>query len=234
MSDSVAKIEGARPDGGKCPRPPRHNYQRDLEYIIRGLEKQGEAPTLLLHACCAPCSSYCLEYLSNYFRITVFYYNPNIAPEKEYQLRVAEIKRFVSEIKTKYPVTLIEGKYEPRRFYDYVKGLENEPEGGARCRKCFELRLSESVKLARELGMDYVTTSLTISPLKDAQVLNDVVQEQCDLVGGVKRLPTDFKKKGGYKRSTELSEKHGLYRQNFCGCVFSMRKADCKVEGEPG
>ncbi len=219
--DDKQKESTRQPEGEK---PPKHNYQVDLDYIIRGLEKRGEVPHLLLHACCAPCSSYCIEYLSQYFNITVFYYNPNIAPDEEYRHRVEEIKRFVAEFKTKHPVTLIEGAYEPKRFYEIARGLEKEPEGGARCRKCFELRLSESVRLAKELNADYVTTTLTISPMKNAQVLNDVVQEQCDIYG-VQRLPSDFKKKGGFKRSTELSEEYGLYRQNFCGCVYSMREA---------
>ena len=155
---------------------PKHNYQRDLDYIIRRLERTGDVPTLLLHACCAPCSSYTIEYLSQYFKITLFYYNPNIAPDEEYRHRVAEIKRFVKEFKTKHPVTLIEGEYDPKKFYDAVLGLEKEPEGGKRCRKCFELRLAEAARLAQELNADYFTTTLTISPMKDAQVLNEVVQ----------------------------------------------------------
>lgn len=203
---------------------PKHNYQVDLERIIFRLQKTGEVPHLLLHACCAPCSSYTIEYLSQYFNITLFYYNPNIAPAEEYQHRVAEIKRFVSEFKTKHPVTLVEGEYEPQKFYDVAKGLEKEPEGGKRCRKCFELRLAESARLAKEIGADYFTTTLTISPMKNAEVLNEVVQEQCDIYG-VKRLPSDFKKKGGYKRSIQLSADYNLYRQNFCGCVYSMREA---------
>ena len=141
-----------------------HNYQRDLDYIIRRLERTGEVPHLLLHACCAPCSSYTIEYLSQYFNITLFYYNPNIAPDEEYRHRVNEIKRFVAEFKTKHPVTLVEGEYDPKKFYDTVRGLEDEPEGGKRCRKCFELRLAEAAKLAKELNADYFTTTLTISP----------------------------------------------------------------------
>ena len=172
---------------------PKHNYQRDLDYIIRRLERTGEVPHLLLHACCAPCSSYTIEYLSQYFRITLFYYNPNIAPDEEYRHRVEEIKRFVSEFKT-------------------------------RCRKCFELRLAEAARLAQELNADYFTTTLTISPMKDTQVLNEVVQEQCDIYG-IKRLPSDFKKKGGYKRSIQLSAEYKLYRQNYCGCVYSRRES---------
>ena len=211
---------------------PKHNYQRDLDYIIRRLERTGEVPTLLLHACCAPCSSYTIEYLSQYFKITLFYYNPNIAPDEEYRHRVEEIKRFVAEFKTKHPVTLIEGEYDPKKFYDVARGLENEPEGGARCRKCFELRLAESARLARELNCEYFTTTLTISPMKNAQVLNEVVQEQCDIYG-IKRLPSDFKKKGGYKRSIQLSAEYNLYRQNYCGCAYSKRDAE-KRDSEKG
>ena len=207
----------------------KHNFQVDLDRIIRRLQRTNEIPHLLLHACCAPCSSYTIEYLSQYFRITLFYYNPNIAPSEEYIHRVNEIKRFVKQFRTQNPVTLIEGEYNPKKFYDTVKGLENEPEGGIRCRKCFELRLSESARIAKELGCDYFTTTLTISPMKDAQVLNEVVEEQCEAFG-IKRLPSDFKKKGGYKRSIELSREYGLYRQNFCGCIYSLR--DSKKESE--
>lgn len=208
--------------------PPKHNYQVDLDRIIFRLQKTGKVPHLLLHACCAPCSSYTIEYLSQFFRITLFYYNPNIAPAEEYHHRVNEIKRFVEEFKTKHPVTLIEGDYDPKKFYEVARGLEQEPEGGKRCRKCFELRLAESARLAKELNADYFTTTLTISPMKDAQVLNEVVQEQCD-IHGIKRLPSDFKKKGGYKRSIQLSHEYNLYRQNFCGCVYSMREAEKKA-----
>ena len=186
-----------------------HNYQRDLDYIIRRLERTGEVPHLLLHACCAPCSSYTIEYLSQYFNITLFYYNPNIA------------------FKTKHPVTLVEGEYDPKKFYDTVRGLEDEPEGGKRCRKCFELRLAEAAKLAKELNADYFTTTLTISPMKDAKVLNEVVQEQCEAYG-IRRLPSAFKKKGGYKRSIQLSAEYHLYRQNYCGCVYSRRDAEAR------
>lgn len=200
----------------------KHNYQIDLDNIISRIKKNNEVPHLLLHACCAPCSSYTIEYLSQFFKITLLYYNPNIAPEEEYRHRVDEIKRFVAEFKTKHPVTLIEGKYEPKKFYEIVQGLENEPEGGKRCRKCFELRLAESARIAKELNADYFTTTLSISPMKDAQVLNDVVQEQSNIYG-VKNLPSDFKKRGGYKRSIQLSHEYNLYRQNFCGCVYSMR-----------
>lgn len=202
-----------------------HNYQRDLGYIIRWNQRKGIVPTLLMHACCGPCSTYCIEYLSQFFKITIFYYNPNIAPADEYAHRVAEIKRFVSEFKTKYPVEFIEGKYEPDKFYDWVRGYESEAEGGTRCRKCFELRLGETARLAKEMGFDYFTTTLSISPKKDEQVLNVVAKEQGEIYG-IKALPADFKKKGGSKRSIELSAEYNLYRQNYCGCAYSLRDAE--------
>ena len=201
-----------------------HNYQRDLGYIIRWNQRKGIVPTLLMHACCGPCSTYCIEYLSQFFKITIFYYNPNIAPSEEYQHRVAEIRRFVAEFKTKYPVEFTEGEYDPKKFYDTVRGLEDEPEGGKRCRRCFELRLGETAKLAQEMGFDYFTTTLSISPKKDEQVLNQVAKE-VGAIYGVKALPADFKKKGGNKRSIQLSTEYNLYRQNYCGCVYSRRDA---------
>lgn len=196
------------------------NYQRLLDDIIRRLEKSGEVPSLLLHCCCAPCSSYVVEYLSNYFRITTFYYNPNIFPQEEYAHRVAELKRFVAEFPTKYPVKFVEGAYEPERFYAAVKGLEREREGGDRCAKCFALRLEEAAKKARELGCDYFTTTLSISPMKDAALLNEIGSAMGKKYG-VGHLPSNFKRRGGFLRSTELSREYGLYRQNFCGCVYS-------------
>lgn len=200
------------------------NYQKELDKILFQLEQTGEVPVLLLHSCCAPCSSYVLEYLSSYFKITVFYYNPNIYPEEEYWKRVEEQKRFIREIPQKYPITFKEGKFEPDRYYSEVKGLEKEPEGGARCEKCFRLRLSEAVKIALEENADYVTTTLTISPLKNAPLLNQIGEELTKDTK-VKWLPSDFKKKNGYKRSTELSDEYHLYRQNYCGCVFSIRSS---------
>ena len=200
------------------------NYQKELDKILFQLEQTGEVPVLLLHSCCAPCSSYVLEYLSSYFKITVFYYNPNIYPEEEYWKRVEEQKRFIRKIPQKYPITFKEGKFEPDRYYSEVKGLEKEPEGGARCEKCFRLRLSEAVKIALEEQADYVTTTLTISPLKNAPLLNQIGEELTKDTK-VKWLPSDFKKKNGYKRSTELSDEYHLYRQNYCGCVFSIRSS---------
>ena len=194
------------------------NYQIQLDKVINSLS--GTVPALLLHSCCAPCSSYVIEYLSQYFSITVFYYNPNISPEDEYRFRSSEQKRLIAEMPVKYPVKYIDEEYDSRHFFDAVKGLENEPEGGKRCEKCFELRLRRTIQLAKEMGYDYVTTTLTISPLKDAQLLNEIGKRLAE-ENGVKWLGSDFKKKGGYKRSIELSKEYGLYRQNYCGCVFS-------------
>ena len=199
------------------------NYQKKLDEMINEIVEQHRVPSLLLHSCCAPCSSYVIEYLSNYFKITVFYYNPNIYPEVEYRKRVEEEKRFISEFKTKYEVNFIEGKYDDKRFYEVVKGLENEREGGRRCFKCYGLRLLETAKLAKDKNFDYFTTTLSISPYKNAQKLNEIgetIENQYD----IKYLYSDFKKKNGYKRSIELSREYNLYRQNYCGCIFSQRK----------
>ncbi len=202
----------------------KRNYQRELEQLISAIEP-GRVPTLLLHACCAPCSSYCLEYLSQYFSITVLFYNPNISPETEYNKRVDEIRRLIDELPVKNKVSLIEGRYLPTEFYNSVKGLEDEPEGGKRCHVCYELRLREAAITAKELGFDYFTTTLSISPLKDAEKLNEIGKKLSDEYG-VAYLYSDFKKKNGYKRSIELSREYNLYRQNFCGCVFSRHEAD--------
>ncbi len=196
------------------------NYQKSLEKMIQKLSENEPPKRLLLHSCCAPCSSYVLEYLSNYFDITVFYYNPNIAPETEYRMRVEEQKKLIEQMPFKYPVSFIEGTYDSQRFYQMAKGLEKVPEGGERCFKCFRLRLEESAKEAIKGNFDYFTTTLTISPLKNAQKLNEIGQQIAEEYGA-KWLPSDFKKKNGYKRSTELSREYGLYRQNYCGCVFS-------------
>lgn len=198
----------------------KRNYQKELDNVLLNLEKEGKVPSLFLHSCCAPCSSYVLEYLSDYFKITVFYYNPNIYPVSEYEERVKEQERLIGELDTKYPVQLVCGTYEPEVFYAAVKGLEKEPEGGMRCTECFKLRLFEAARLAKEGGYDYFTTTLTISPLKDAERLNSI-GEKAGKEYGVRFLNSDFKKKNGYQRSTELSKEHNLYRQNYCGCVFS-------------
>lgn len=199
------------------------NYQKELDTILEDFEKQGKVPRLLLHSCCAPCSSYVLEYLSRYFEITVFYYNPNIFPPEEYSEREREQERLIGEMETLHPVKFLSGEYRPEEFYQAARGLEKEPEGGARCTECFRLRLKAAAKAAREGGFDYFTTTLTISPLKDAERLNSLGEELAR-EEGVCFLPSDFKKKNGYKRSTELSGLHHLYRQDYCGCVYSMEE----------
>lgn len=203
----------------------KRNYQKELEQIIAENQEANRTPSLLLHSCCAPCSSYVLEYLSQYFRITDFFYNPNISPESEYTYREEELSRLIGEMPLSNSVTFLAGKYEPSRYYAEVKGLEQEPEGGARCEVCFRMRLEEAAIKARELGLDYFTTTLTISPMKDPVLLNSIGEEMAKKYG-VEFLPSEFRKKNGFKRSTELSQEYGLYRQDFCGCVFSQREAE--------
>lgn len=196
------------------------NFQREMERTIERHRQAGEVPRLLLHSCCAPCSSYVLEYLSRYFEITVYYYNPNIFPEEEYEKRVEEQKRLIFAMDFIHPVSFIAAPYEPEAFYREVKGRETDPEGGERCLKCYELRLRAAAAMAAGKGYDYFTTTLTISPLKRADRLNEI-GERLAAEYGVAFLPSDFKKKNGYKRSVELSEEYGLYRQDYCGCVYS-------------
>lgn len=203
----------------------RRNYQLELDKIISIAEEEGEYPSLLLHSCCAPCSSYVLKYLSEYFKITLLYFNPNISPESEYMKRVAEQKRLIESMPFKNKVEFIEGRYEPREFYDAVKGYEEEPEGGRRCHICYEMRLREAAEYAKKGGYDYFTTTLSISPLKKSDVLNEI-GERVGIEYGIAHLPSDFKKRNGYKQSIELSKEYDLYRQNFCGCVFSKRQVE--------
>ncbi len=233
------------------------NYQKELDKILlRADRESGTMPSLLLHSCCAPCSSYCMEYLREFFQITVFYYNPNITEQEEYQKRVNEEKRLIDaynrqieeyekkkrqepDLKEQYAawkgdskamlitehtskIAVIEGEYEPDCFREMAKGLEDCPEGGARCFGCYELRLRKTAALARRQKFDYFTTTLTISPLKNAEKLNEIGERLAEEYN-VKWLPSDFKKKGGYQRSIELSGEFDLYRQNYCGCVFSKR-----------
>lgn len=198
------------------------NYQKELEKLISEHEKAGEVPKLFLHSCCAPCSSYCLEYLSRYFHITDFYYNPNITDEAEYRKREEELGKLIREQPHLHEVQFVRGKYEPDRFFGIAQGLEDCPEGGERCFRCYELRLSETARMAAQGGFDYFTTTLTISPLKNAQKLNEIGMRLAEAYG-VKWLPSDFKKKSGYLRSIELSKEYGMYRQDYCGCVYSMR-----------
>jgi len=200
------------------------NYQLELDKIIDRIrsEENGKIPRLLIHSCCAPCSSYVLEYLSDFFAITVYYYNPNIYPESEYYKRVKEQERLIKSMPLKNPVLFVEGEYEPQKYYDLVKGHENDPEGGDRCAICYRMRLEEAAKTARQGGYDYFTTTLTVSPYKNAEKLNKIGSEAAEIYG-VRFLPSDFKKRNGYKRSIELSGEYGLYRQDYCGCVFSQR-----------
>jgi len=201
----------------------RRNYQKELEAELSNLENEGRVPTLFLHSCCAPCSSYVLEYLSRYFEITVFYYNPNISPASEYEERAREQERLICEMKTENPIHFLEGTYDPSVFYAMARGHEKDLEGGERCFRCYELRLREGAAVAKQGGFDYFTTTLSISPLKNAQKLNEIGIRLGEEYG-VPYLQSDFKKKNGYKRSTELSAQYGLYRQNYCGCVFSQEK----------
>lgn len=208
------------------------NYSKELDVILNNPDHRGGK--LFLHSCCAPCSSYVLEYLRSFFRITVFYYNPNITSEPEYLHRVEEQKRLIREFNSQlkktgeaeesnreaYPIEIIEGDYDKELFFDRVKGLEQCPEGGERCFVCYELRLRETARLAKEMEADYFTTTLTISPLKNAARINEI-GEKLAKEFGTPFLPSDFKKKDGYKRSVELSKEYNLYRQDYCGCVFS-------------
>lgn len=205
------------------------NYQKELDKIIERIGAADQcAPTLFLHSCCAPCSSYVLEYLWQYFRIKVFYYNPNITEDEEYRKRVEEQKRLIAAYNEEIPaggyhIDVIEGDYEPERFFEISKGLEQCPEGGERCFACYALRLHETARRAKAGGYDYFTTTLSISPLKNAVKLNEI-GERLSQEYGVAWLPSDFKKRDGYKRSIELSREYGLYRQDYCGCVYSRRE----------
>lgn len=213
------------------------NYQKKLDALLQHIDEDIEAgrkpPRLFLHSCCAPCSSYVLEYLSDHFRITDFFYNPNIEPRSEYQYRQDELMRLISEMKPKYPIDFLPGWYDPRVFHRAVKGLESAPEGGDRCFVCYRLRMEEAARLAAEGGYDYFTTTLSISPLKNADKINEIGQE-LEKKYGVRHLPSDFKKKNGYLRSTQLSREHGLYRQDYCGCVYSkvQREREKSEKGE--
>ena len=217
------------------------NYSRQTQNIIDRIEKEQDgkaAPRLLLHSCCAPCSSHCMEYLREHFALTVFYYNPKITVSEEYEKRLAEEKRLIAAYNRQVEeqdfagmhstsrakkIDILEAPYDPDRWFGAVEGLEDCPEGGERCTVCFEIRLRRTAEEAAAGGFDYFTTTLTISPLKDAQRLNAIGLRMAEEYG-VTWLPSDFKKKDGYKRSIELSRDFGLYRQNYCGCVFSQSR----------
>lgn len=194
------------------------NYQKETDSVIESLD--GTVPTLLLHSCCAPCSSYTLEYLSRYFSITVFYFNPNISPKAEFDKRFAEQKRLIETLPSENKISLICGDYNYDEFLNIARGYETVPEGGERCFRCYRMRLEKTAELAKQNGFDYFCTTLSISPLKNSQKINEIGFDVAEKYG-VKWLPSDFKKREGYKRSIELSREYDLYRQNFCGCVFS-------------
>ena len=191
------------------------NYQLVLEKTISEIQKKDTVPSLLLHSCCAPCSSYVIEYLSNYFNITIYYYNPNISPVEEYNKRKQEQIKFINEFQSKNKLDIIDVDYNYDDFLNVVNGLENEPEGGARCSKCYLLRLEETAKKAKQLNYDYFATTLTVSPYKNSKKQYNI-----------KNLCSEFKKKEGYKRSIELAKKYNLYRQNYCGCIFSKNERE--------
>lgn len=197
------------------------NYQKQLDKIISE-ECASRVPSVIMHACCAPCSSYVIEYLAKYFNLTMFFYNPNIDNASEYDKRAAELKKLVKQMPLPREVKVIEEKYCSEEFYSQISGLEDEPERGRRCDKCFHLRLMKTAQLAKKLKADYFCTTLTISPHKDAANIN-AIGEKLAQEYGIKFLPSDFKKREGFKRSTQLCEIYGLYRQDYCGCIFSKR-----------
>ncbi|MGN0416124.1 MAG: epoxyqueuosine reductase QueH [Agathobacter sp.] len=199
-----------------------------MEELIRENCGDGRVPRLLLHSCCAPCSSYCIDVLSRSFHVTVFYYNPNIYPPEEYHMRAAEQERFIREFPVQYPVSFVEGRYDTDRFYRMAEGMEQEPEGGKRCFACYELRLREAAEYAKDNGYDFFTTTLSISPLKNAAKLNEIGGRLAEEYG-IPYLFSDFKKKEGYKRSAEISCQYDMYRQYYCGCIYSKRDRDAQI-----
>ena len=202
------------------------NYQRKLEELVANLDY---TPKLLLHSCCAPCSSRCIEYLSNYFDVTVLYYNPNISPKLEYEKRKVEQIKFINEFESKNKLDFMDVGYDYNDFVNISKGLEHVPEGGERCFKCYRLRLDKTAKVAKENGYDYFGTTLTVSPYKNSQILNQI-GEELQKEYNIKYLYSDFKKNNGYKRSIELSKEYNLYRQDYCGCIYSKMERDEKRE----
>ncbi len=203
------------------------NYQRKLDDLIK--ELNGKVKSVLLHSCCAPCSSYCVEYLSKYFKITVLFYNPNIYPREEYFRRVEEQKEFIKKMPNIHGLDFIEGDYDTHVFYEKAASRANEHEGEEACQECYKFRLEYAAKLGKSLGYDYFTTTLSISPHKNSQDLNRIGEEVANQIG-ISHLPSDFKKKNGFKRSVELSENLGLYRQDYCGCVYSKKERDIRFD----
>ena len=205
------------------------NYQKELEKILKNNMEKSFVPTLLLHSCCGPCSSYVLEYLSNYFKITIIYYNPNIYPEEEYLKRKKEQQELIKKLPVKYPVSFMESTYDSKEFFSISRGLENLKEGEERCFKCYNLRMEQTAKKAKEYNFDYFTTTLSVSPYKNSNILNEI-GKKLEEKYQVKYLYSDFKKKNGYKRSIELSKIYDLYRQDYCGCVYSKIERDKRYE----
>ena len=205
----------------------KRNYSKELDKVMETLRREGKRPTLLLHACCAPCSSAVLEQLTEQFQVSVLFFNPNISPKTEFNKREDELERLIREMPAVRDTKMIRTAYEPSAFFEAVRGMEDIPEGGERCFVCYRLRLEAAAQYAKEHGFDYFATTLTISPLKNAAKLNEIGEELA-LQYGVMHLPSDFKKKDGYKRSITLSKKYDLYRQDFCGCVFSKMEREMK------
>lgn len=198
----------------------RTDYQKVMDDELEKIHASGTVPKLFLHACCAPCSSYCLEYLTEHFEVTLFYYNPNISPASEYDYRLNELKRLVEEQPHKYPVSICKAPYDPTVFYNMAQGHEKDPERGERCQMCIKQRLELTAEMAAKGGYDYFTTTLSLSPYKDEQYINELGGKLAEQYG-VSYLFSDFRQRNGFERSIELSEKYNLYQQNFCGCVFS-------------
>lgn len=204
------------------------NYQKLLDELLDKIKVEQKTPKLLLHACCGPCSSYVLEYLSNFFEITVYYYNPNIYPEGEYIRRMEEAKKFISVFPTKNKIEFVEENYDPQKYYNSISGLEKLGERSKRCYKCYEFRMEEAAKYASINNYDYFTTTLSISPYKNAEWINEI-GINLENKYNIKYLFSDFKKNNGYKRSLELSKEYNLYRQAYCGCVYSKQEREVKI-----
>lgn len=215
---------------GNRPNYEKQNYEKRMEDIMARLDERGERPSLLLHSCCAPCSSAVLERLTPHFHVTVFYYNPNIDPPEEFRKRADEQRRFLAQCYGGADVGCIEGSYDPAAFEAVARGREREPEGGARCMRCYELRLRRTAQAARQGGFAFFTTTLSVSPYKNAPALNAIGARLAEETG-VPYLFSDFKKKNGYLRSIELSRQYGLYRQDFCGCRYSRA---ARAVSQPG
>lgn len=201
------------------------NYQKKLDELLDQIKNLNYKPKLLLHACCAPCSSYVLEYLNNFFEITIYYYNPNIHPELEYKRRLNELKKFLSIYKCKNKIKLIELEYNPDEYFNYIKGLEYLGEKSKRCYNCYKFRMEKAAKYAKENNFDYFTTTLSISPYKNSEWINEIGDILSNKYN-INYLYADFKKKNGYKRSLELSKEYGLYRQDYCGCIYSKQERE--------